>query len=152
ISRHLHRSRQPIFTMVFTMATHSPYDFAYMPEVDVPGGGPGTDPEMSEYLRRLTMAQNDYDDLRRDLARRFPGERFLIVHSGDHQPVATRSLFGGPDKGEAGEISLPLDSPAYVPYYAVDGVNYRPPPLPDVETLDGPYLPLVILNAAGLPL
>jgi phosphoglycerol transferase MdoB-like AlkP superfamily enzyme len=152
IARHLQRSRQPLFTMIFTMATHSPYDWAYMPEVNVPGGAPGTDAEMNEYLRRLAMAQMDYDDLRRDLARRFPGERFLIVHYGDHHPVATRTLLGLSNKLEAEDILLPLESPGFITYYAVDGINYQPPPLPDVETLDVPYLPLVILNAARLPL
>jgi hypothetical protein len=138
--------------MVFTMATHSPYDFPYMPEVDVPGGGPGTDPEMNEYLRRLAMARMDYDDMRREIARRFPGERFLIVQYGDHHPVATRTLLGLNNKLDAEDISLPLESPGFVTYYAVDGINYQPPALPAVETLDVPYLPLVILNAARLPL
>ena len=72
-----------------------------MPEVDVPGGGPGTDPEMSEYLRRLAMAQIDYDELRSAIARRFPGEQFLIVHYGDHQPIATRTLLGLNNKLES---------------------------------------------------
>ncbi len=152
ISRHLQRSRQPLFTMVFTMATHSPYDTAYMPEVNVPGGGPGTDPEMSEYLRRLAMARMDYDDMRREIARRFPGERFLIVQYGDHHPIATRTLLGLNNKLDAEDIALPLESPGFVTYYAVDGINYQPPALPAVETLDVPYLPLVILNAARLPL
>jgi hypothetical protein len=152
ISRHLQRSRQPLFTMVFTMATHSPYDTPYMPEVDVPGGGPGTDPEMSEYLRRLAMARMDYDDMRREIARRFPGERFLIVQYGDHHPIATRTLLGLNNKLDAEDISLPLESPGFVTYYAVDGINYQPPALPAVETLDVPYLPLVILNSARLPL
>ena len=152
ISRHLQRSRQPLFTMVFTMATHSPYDFPYMPEVDVPGGGPGTDPEMSEYLRRLAMARMDYDDMRREIARRFPGERFLIVQYGDHHPIATRTLLGLNNTLDAEDIALPLESPGFVTYYAVDGINYQPPALPAVETLDVPYLPLVILNAARLPL
>ena len=152
ISRHLQRSRQPLFTMVFTMATHSPYDFPYMPEVEVPGGGPGTDPEMSEYLRRLAMARMDYDDMRRQIARRFPGERFLIVQYGDHHPIATRTLLGLNNKLDAEDIALPLESPGFVTYYAVDGINYQPPALPAVETLDVPYLPLVILNSARLPL
>jgi hypothetical protein len=125
---------------------------AYMPEVDVPGGGPGTDAEMNEYLRRLAMAQIDYDDMRREIARRFPGERFLIVHYGDHHPVATRTLLGLSNKLEAEDISLPLESPGFLTYYAVDAINYQPPPLPDVRTLDVPYLPLVILEAARLPL
>jgi hypothetical protein len=134
------------------MATHSPYDFTYMPEVDVPGGGPGTDPEMNEYLRRLAMAKIDYDELRHELARRFPTERFLIVHYGDHHPIATRTLLGFSTKLEAEDVSLPLDSLGFTTYYAVDGVNYRPPPQPEIDTLDVPFLPVVILNAARLPL
>jgi phosphoglycerol transferase MdoB-like AlkP superfamily enzyme len=152
MSRHLQKSRQPLFTMIFTMATHSPYDITYMPEVDVPGGGPGTDPEMSEYLRRLAMARIDYDELRREIVRRFPGERFLIVQYGDHHPIATRTLLGLDNKLDAEDISLPLESPGFVTYYSVDGINYKPPELPAVETLDVPYLPVVILNAARLPL
>ncbi len=152
LARHLRNSRQPLFTMILTMATHSPYDETYMPEIDVPGGGPGTDPEMSEFLRRLAMAQIDYDELRGELARRFPGERFLIVHYGDHHPVATRSLLGLDNTMDTEDLVLPADGPGYVTYYAVDGINYQPPPLPDVETLDVPYLPLVILEAARLPL
>jgi phosphoglycerol transferase MdoB-like AlkP superfamily enzyme len=152
ISRHLQKSRQPLFTWIFTMATHSPYDTPYMPEVDVPGGGPGTDPEMNEYLRRLAMARIDYEDLRRDIARRFPGEPFLIVQYGDHHPIATRTLLGLDNRLDAEDISLPLESPGFITYYAVDGINYQPPPLPAVETLDVPYLPVVILNAARLPL
>jgi hypothetical protein len=123
-----------------------------MPEVDVPGGGSGTDPEMSEYLRRLAIARIDYEELRGEIARRFPGERFLIVHYGDHHPIATRSLLGFNDKLDAEDISLPLESLGFITYYAVEGINYQPPPLPEVETLDVPYIALVILNAAGLPL
>jgi hypothetical protein len=152
MARHLQKSRQPLFTMIFTMATHSPYDTPYMPEIDVPGGGPGTDSELNEYLRRLAMARIDYDELRREIARRFPGERFLIVQYGDHHPIATRTILGLNNKLDAEDISLPLESPGFVTYYAVDGINYQPPPLPAVETLDVPYLQLVVLNAARLPL
>ncbi len=41
---------------------------------------------------------------------------------------------------------------ALMTYYAVDGVRYRPPPLPDLETLDIPYLGTIMLDAARLPL
>ena len=152
MARHLRQSRQPLFTYILTMATHSPYDFVYMPEVDVPGGGPGTDPEMSEYLRRLAMARTDYDELRRELARRFPDEKFLIVHYGDHHPIASRTLLDVSNQLDAEDVSLPFDSLGFVTYYAVEGINYSPPPLPEVEVLDVPYLPVVILDAAGLPL
>ena len=85
-ARHLASSKQPLFLYIQTMAAHGPYDYAYMPEVDVPGGGAGTHPEMHEYLRRLAMARMDYAHLRAELARRFPGRPFLIMHYGDHQP------------------------------------------------------------------
>jgi Sulfatase len=152
MARHLRQSRQPLFTYILTMATHSPYDFVYMPGVDVPGGGPGTDSEMSEYLRRLAMARIDYDELRREIVRRFPDERFLIVHYGDHHPIASRTLLDVSNKLDAEDVSLPFDSLGFVTYYAVEGINYQPPPLPEVEVLDVPYLPVVILDAAGLPL
>jgi hypothetical protein len=152
VARHLRQSRHPLFTYILTMATHSPYDTVYMPEIGVPGGGPGTDPEMSEYLRRLAMAQMDYEELKGEIARRFPGERFLIVHYGDHHPVATRSLLGFGKARDAEDVSLPPESLGFITYYAVDSVNYQVPPLPEVETLDVPYMPVVILNAARLPL
>ena len=94
MKRHVKSSRQPLFAFVETMATHGPYDFALMPEVDVPGGGPGTDPEMHEYLRRLAMARMDYGFLRAELYRLFPDQQFLIIHYGDHQPMATWTLLG----------------------------------------------------------
>ena len=38
-------------------------------------------------------------------------------------------------------------------YYAIDGINFRPADLSSaLDTLDAPYLPLVVLEAAGLPL
>lgn len=152
MGRHISRTRQPLFTFIQTMATHSPYDVKFAPEVDVPGGGPGTNPEMSEYLRRVGLAAKDYRDFRAKLAERFPNEAFLIVLYGDHQPVATRSLLGLDTKLEAEDLEMALNSPGFLTYYAVDGQNYTPPPLPADETLDVPYMPLVILEAAGLPL
>ena len=56
MERHLKASKQPLFLYVQTMASHGPYDRAYMPRENVPGGGPGTSAEMSEYLRRAGMA------------------------------------------------------------------------------------------------
>jgi phosphoglycerol transferase MdoB-like AlkP superfamily enzyme len=146
------KPRQPLFTFIITMAAHAPYLTPYRPEVDVPGGGPGTNPEMHEYLRRLSMARIDYDWLKEELTRRFPDERFLIMHYGDHHPVATRSYLGYGDIRAAEDIPLAKDSLGFITYYAVEGLNYTPPPLPALETLDVPYLSTVLLEAAGLPL
>jgi len=123
-----------------------------MPEEKVPGGGPGTPPEMHEYLRRLSMARIDYDAMRADLVRRFPGERFLIVHYGDHQPTATLPLLGLSNSTTIEDVMRSGNEAAFITYYVVDGVGYAPPPLPALDRLAVPYLGTVILEAAGLPL
>jgi phosphoglycerol transferase MdoB-like AlkP superfamily enzyme len=152
MGRHFEASRRPLFTYIQTMSAHWPYDFKYEPEVDVPGGGPGTEPEMHEYLRRVSLAKLDYDYLLGELSRRFPGERFLVVHYGDHHPMATRTLLGYKDETEAEDVILDRDSIGFITYYAAKGINYRVPPLPQYEILDVSYLGTVMLDLAGLPL
>jgi hypothetical protein len=152
MGRHFRASKRPLFTFVQTMSAHWPYDFTFAPDVVVAGGDRGTDPEMHEYLRRLSLAKMDYDYLLHELRRRFPRERFLIVHYGDHQPMATRMLLGFRNETEAEDVTLDPDSIGFITYYAVQGVNYIVPPLPAYETLDVSYLGSVILDLAGLPL
>jgi hypothetical protein len=152
MARHFKSSSQPLFTFIQTMSAHWPYDFVYEPEVDVRGGDPGTDPEMNEYLRRLAMSKIDYDYLIKELRRRFPRERFLIVHYGDHHPLATRTLLGYGSITDAEDVPLEQDSIGFITYYAVHSLNYAVPPLPSFETLDVSYLGSVILDLAGLPL
>ena len=153
IGRRVERKEGPLFIYLQTMAAHWPYDVTHWPERKVKGGGPSTHPEMNEFLRRLAMAQEDYAALLKDLASRFPDERFLLVHYGDHHPLATRFFFGV----EAEEIekindTLPETSPAFVTYFAVNGVNYAPPALPDINVIDSAYLGAVILEQAQLPM
>jgi hypothetical protein len=150
--RHLKTSQQPMFAFIETMAAHGSYDYTYMPEEKVPGGGPGTPPRMHEYLRRLALGRIDYDAMRAELDRRFPGERFLIVHYGDHQPAVTRPLLGFTESTSFEEVMRSGNDAAFITYYVVDGVRYAPPLLPAAEILDVPYLGTVILEAAGLPL
>lgn len=153
IARRTERKEGPLFIYLQTMSAHWPYDVTYWPERVVPGGGPGTNAEMSEYLRRIAMAREDYAALLKDLAARFPDERFLLVHYGDHHPLATRHFFGFDGESiERINETLPESSPAFVTYYAVNGVNYAPPPLPGVSVLDGAYLGAVILEQARLPM
>jgi hypothetical protein len=152
MARHFKASNRPLFTFIQTMSAHWPYDFRFAPEMNVPGGDRGTDPEMHEYLRRLSLAKMDYDHLIGELRRRFPRERFLIVHYGDHQPMATRTLLGFRSETEAEDVALDPESIGFITYYAVQGVNYSVPPLPAYETLDVSFLGSVILELAGLPL
>ncbi|HEY8263367.1 MAG TPA: sulfatase-like hydrolase/transferase, partial [Methyloceanibacter sp.] len=109
MDQHFKSSNQPLFVYVQTMASHGPYSSAYMPDENVPGGGPGTSPDMSEFLRREAMAQRDGDFFMDELKRRFPDERIVVVRYGDHQPSATYDLIDrtwgddSPDIGEGGK-------------------------------------------------
>jgi len=152
LEKHIETSNRPTFNFIITSATHLPYTYTYEPEAKVPGGGAGTDAEMNEYLRRLAMAKMDYDEFRAQLTERFPNERFLIVQYGDHQPVATRIYLGFDKSYAAEDMKLEPDSPGFITYYSVDGVNYTPPPLPSVDALEVPYLGTLLLNEARLPL
>jgi hypothetical protein len=151
MEQHFKASSQPLFTFLITVATHQPYTFKYAPDENVPGGGPGTNPEMDEFLRRTWLAKMDYEWMRSELERRFPDERFLIVQYGDHHPIATRSYFGSSARA-AEDVQLPKDSAAFITYYSTEGINYDPPPLPDVDVLDVPYLGGLLLEQARLPL
>ena len=114
IEKHIAGSKAPLFNFILTSATHLPYGYTYDPDVNVPGGTAGTDPEMHEYLRRLSMAKMDYDEFRAALVQRFPGERFLIVQYGDHQPVATRTMLGFDKSYAAEDMKLAPESPGFI--------------------------------------
>ncbi|MEZ0282405.1 sulfatase-like hydrolase/transferase [Methyloceanibacter sp.] len=149
---HLKSSKQPLFVYIQTMAAHGPYDRAYMPRENVPGGGPGTSAEMSEYLRRAGMAMRDGNFLMDEIKRRFPGEPVLVTRYGDHQPSATHDLVNdvwGDDSPDVGSSGAPGP---FITFYAMEGLNYPVPPLPDFDPLDIAYLGTVLLEAAGLPL
>jgi hypothetical protein len=107
---------------------------------------------MSEYLRRVAMTKIDYEFLTSELRRRFPRERFLIVHYGDHHPMATRRLLGFAEDTEAEDVTLDPDSIGFLTYFAAHGINYRVPALPPYDTLDVAYLGTVMLDLARLPL
>src|SRR6185312_2745394 len=109
---------------------------------------------VDEYIRRQEMTAGDYRALLEKLARRFPAESFLIVRYGDHQPQFGASLidrFLG--KGEIVR-RVEVSDPRYLTtYYAIDGVNFVPADVSSaLDGLDAPYLPIVLLKAAGVPL
>ena len=150
IARHRQdKPSQPMFMYIQTQASHAEYNFTYEPNETVTGGGTGTDPEVHEYLRRLGMAAKDYRYLKGELARRFPAERFLIVNYGDHHPHITRRLLGLDGQGT---LSMERHPAAFETYYSLDGVGYKPIPLPEVDLMDVPYLGVAVLEAAGLPM
>jgi phosphoglycerol transferase MdoB-like AlkP superfamily enzyme len=152
MDRHFKSSDQPLFVYIQTMASHGPYDSAYMPEENVPGGGPGTSAEMSEYLRRAALAQRDGAFLMDEIERRFPGESILVVRYGDHQPSATRDIINDVWGDNSPDVGTDGSPGPFITFYAIQGSNLAVPPLPAYDPLDIAYVGTVMLEAAGLPL
>jgi hypothetical protein len=152
MERHLKTSSKPLFTYIQTMSAHWPYDWEFAPEMKVAGGAPGTDAEMHEYLRRLSIAKIDYDWLESELQRRFPGEPIVVVHYGDHHPMATRKLIGYGENTDVEDVTVDHESIAFQTYYAVKAFNHPTPTLPEHDVVDVPFLGAIILQQAGLPL
>jgi len=145
---------KPLFAFVYLAANHFPWETKFHPE-QLPGWrAPGNGEAVDEYLRRQAMSAADYSGFIADLKKEFPGEPFLIVRYGDHQPEFSPHLLD-PTLGE-GAIGKKLENydPRYFStYYAIDAVNFEPVKSPAImDTIDGAYLPLVIQEAAGIPL
>jgi hypothetical protein len=76
------------------------------------------------------------------------------VRYGDHQPeFSPQVLDPGLDEGSVGKKLERYDPRYYATYYAIDAVNFEPVKSPAVmDKIDAAYLPLVIQEAAGIPL
>lgn len=146
--------RGPLFLYVYTVANHFPWDFRYHPELLPDWRDPGNAPNIDEYIRRQTLSAHDYAALLDDLKREFPDESFLIVRYGDHQPeFAYRIIDPKLSETELARHLSALDPRYFTSYYAVDAVNFTPVDLSSaLDTLDAPYLPLLVQEAAGVPL
>jgi len=144
----------PLFLFVYTAANHFPWDFRYRPVLTPDWHDLGNERHVDEYIRRQGMSARDYAALLERLKREFPTESFLIVRFGDHQPEFGYRIID-PTLNEAA-IARRLEAfdPRYfTSYYAIDTVNFTPADLTDaLGTLDAPYIPLLVQEAAGVPL
>ena len=144
----------PLFMFVYLAANHFPWETKFRPDLMPSWRKPGNEPVVDEYLRRQAMSADDYASFIAGLKKKFPAQPFLIVRYGDHQPEFSPHILD-PDLDEAG-VGKKLenyDPRYYATYYAIDTINFEPVKSPAVmETIDGPYLPLVIQEAAGIPL
>lgn len=148
------RSSGPLFLYVYTVANHFPWDKRLRPELTPDWRDLGNPPDVEEYIRRQAMSAQDYRRLLDRLAREFPTEAFLIIRYGDHQPQFAPRLLG-PTLAVAAPARRPESAdPRYLTtYYAIDAVNFTPVDVtPALDGLDASYLPLVTLQAAGVPL
>lgn len=145
---------RPMFMFVYVAANHFPWTSSFRPDLTPNWRGPGNTPEVDEYIRRQVMSAQDYAAFRARLAREFPGESFLIVRFGDHQPaISARLLDPKLDDAAIAQRVMEFDPRYYSTYYAIDTINFDPVDLSSArDTLEAPYLPLVIQEAAGLPL
>src|SRR3981189_1883121 len=144
----------PQFMFVYLAANHFPWETRFRPDLMPFWRKPGNEPVVDEYLRRQTMSADDYAAFIAGLKKKFPAQPFLIVRYGDHQPEFSPRILD-PDLDEAGlgKKREKCDPRYYATYYAIDAINFEPVKSPTVmETIDGPYLPLVIQEAAGIPL
>ncbi len=150
------RAGGPMFLYIYLTANHFPYDYQAHAEHTPEGWtNPGNaNPEVDEYLRRQAMTERDYADFLARLKREFPDEAFLIVRYGDHQPVFGKLIVEEAiDREELGRRLLTSDERYFTTYYAIDAINFEPVNLSSaLDLLDAPYLPLVVQEAAGLPL
>lgn len=148
------RSKGPMFVFVYLAANHLPWNYRFHPELMTEWRDLENKPEVNEYLRRQAISAQDYAAFVAELKRKFPGEPFLLVRYGDHQPdfsffIMNPSL----DWRGLGQRLLAFDPTYYTTYYAIDTINYKPADMSSaLDRLDGPYLPLVVQEAAGLPL
>jgi hypothetical protein len=147
-------ARSPMFVFVYLAANHFPWDIRYRPDLMPQWQDLGNAPPVDEYLRRQAMSASDYADFVIRLKRRFPDDAFLLVRFGDHQPDFAASLIEPAlDADALGRRLLAYDPRYFTTYYAIDAINFTPVDVSSaLDTLEGPYLPLVVQEAAGLPL
>jgi hypothetical protein len=144
----------PLFAFVYLGANHFPWETRYRPDLMPWWRNTGNEPVVDEYLRRQAMSVTDYTLFIAGLKKKFPGQPFLIVRYGDHQPeFSPHVLDPGLDEAAIGRKLMSYDPRYYATYYAIDAVNFEPvKSSTEMDTIDGAYLPLVIQEAAGIPL
>ena len=145
---------RPLFMFAYVTANHFPWTTVYRPELTPDWRGLGNEPSVDEYIRRQTMSVRDYADFRARLERDFPGEPFLIVRFGDHQPALSAKIIDPTlDDAAVARRVAAYDERYFTTYYAIDAVNFKPVDLSSaLGRLDAAYLPLVVQDAAGVPL
>ena len=100
------------------------------------------------------LSADDYALFKHRLARELAGEPILIVRFGDHQPLFAKYFIDPTlDRAEVARHVLERDPRYFTTYYAIDSVNFDLVDLSSaLDPLDAPYLPLVVLESAGVPL
>ncbi|MGM4892874.1 sulfatase-like hydrolase/transferase [Tardiphaga sp. 839_C3_N1_4] len=148
------KTDQPVFVLVYLTANHFPWTATYRDDLTPAGWqAPGNAAEVDEYIRRQAMTAADYKAFVAQLQKDHPTEPFLLVRFGDHQPAIAQKLLEPelPQPKRADRI-MTHDVRYYTTYYAIDALNYRPELSSALPVLDAAYLPLMVQEAARVPL
>jgi len=147
-------AKTPLFTYVYLAANHFPWETKYRPDLLPSWRAPGNEPLVDEYLRRQALSAEHYKNFVAELKKKFPDQPFLIVRYGDHQPEFSSNLLDpGLDEASVARKFDTYDPSYFTTYYAIDAVNFQPVKSPAImDAVDAPYLPLVVQEAAGIPL
>jgi len=148
------RRTGPLFVFTYLAANHFPWDYSFRPDLTPDWRNLGNLPYIEEYLRRQSLSEEDYAAFLARLRRDFPAESFLLVRFGDHQPeFAERIIDPSLSTVQIAQRLQAFDPRYFTTYYAIDAVNFKPADVSSaLDILEAPYLPLVIQEAAGLPL
>ena len=148
------RRNGPLFIFSYLAANHFPWDHTFRPDLTPDWRNLGNLPHIDEYVRRQSLSERDYAAFLARLRHDFPGESFLLVRFGDHQPdFAERIIDPTLNELQTAERLQAYDPRYFTTYYAIDAVNFKPVNISSaLDTLEAPYLPLVVQEAAGLPL
>lgn len=148
------RGKGPLFLYVYTVANHFPWDERLRPQLTPGWQDLGNAPNVEEYIRRQAMSAQEYRQLLQRLAKEFPAESFLIVRYGDHQPQFGAGLIDASlGKEELAKRAEASDPRYLTTYYAIDALNFEPVDMSSaLDRIDAAYLPLVALEASGVPL
>lgn len=148
------RDEKPMYLHVYTAQNHFPWTFRYRPDLAPEWRDPGNRADVDEYLRRQSLTATAYREFLARLKRELPGESFLIVRFGDHQPYFARHMIDPAQDDSMLVRGVAAGDPRFLAtYYAIDTQNFTPRDLSSaLDRLDAPYLPLMVLEAAGVPL
>ena len=148
------RGSDPLFLFVYTVANHFPWDTRYRPDLTPQWQPLNANAEVDEYIRRQSMSARDYQAFVARLKKDYPDDAFLIVRFGDHPPaIAPRLLEPAWTDEQIAQRIMNQDPRFFTAYYTIDSINFKPVDLSSArDRLDAPYLPLVVQEAAGLPL
>jgi hypothetical protein len=148
------RGDQPLFIFVYTVFNHFPWWNRLRPELTPDWRDLGNEPEVDEYIRRQMLSARDYGDFKQSLQRDFPKDPFLVLRFGDHQPgLSARIIDPSATEAAISHRMMTYDPRYFTTYYAIDTVNYRPRDMSSaLDRLEATYLPLLLQEAAGVPL